>query len=325
MGMMPTSFGGRQMDGSYRPQATFMSPQFIKTESETRHQPPSVFEDESRLACDLSVTDGLLEATKDASAMVRYEAVISLARAVEKYLPAFVALAHNLAMHAESRERESPSSQNISADSTGAKLDKSDAQASGRQEDMGTIDTIPMPRGVEHETLTRFTQVWKTLRYLQRQDPFPEVASAANLVVSFVNEHILRIKMDQAPDQEGSDVGSSSTGLVLPSIKSDIFNRSPTGVLSGEHGSSQGQDALGLRSLLSSPSISNHEQQEPVRTGTRQNVAFNSANEACISNASLRRISSELGELQVGIKHRKAIDLLAEAKAMARYRLKVSN
>jgi hypothetical protein len=45
----------------------------------------------------LLLANAILEATSDASAMVRFEAVIVLARLVEKYLPAFLAVSEEMA------------------------------------------------------------------------------------------------------------------------------------------------------------------------------------------------------------------------------------
>lgn len=242
-GMVPTAVGGgRQMDRSFldRQQVPLISPQFAQNATDPRH---SVFQDDRRIVCDVSVAEGLLRATEDASAMVRYEAVVSLARLVEKYLDAFVALAD--AMYtAPDYQKEAP-------DSTTAPREKLASLV------LGSVrggEAISIPDGLDESAVATFTEVWRVLRFLQRQDPYPDVSSAAVLVVSFVHEHVLRIKME-----------------LIQSI--------------GE------EDATGIRSLLSLPSISG-QHQEPGRSDDGNTGSSAHSSESKDNSAPLRRIAS---------------------------------
>lgn len=187
MGMLPTTFGGIPMDGSYlaRPQSSLMSPQSAHSPNDPRLQ--SVFEEESRIAYDTSITDGLLIAAEDASAMVRYEAVISLARVVEKYLSTFVTLADSLKTGPGSQDQEQDSQVQIG----GAKMDTNDKRASTGAGRARESDAVRMPHGIEDAKTATFTKAWNVLRHLKRHDPYPDVSSVANSVVSVLNEQIL--------------------------------------------------------------------------------------------------------------------------------------
>jgi WD40 repeat protein len=126
------------------------------------------FDDRARLDWDLSVVEWLLESSKDPSPLVRYETTISLAGVVGKYLTTFLAAAESM------------------LGPTGAAGDgATSAQTSSNfLTDVNSTD-IEMIR-----------PTWKVLRFLQRTDPHPCVASAANAVVSVVHEQLLRMKMD---------------------------------------------------------------------------------------------------------------------------------
>jgi regulator-associated protein of mTOR len=128
---------------------------------------PSVFEDHARLELDLAVLDKLIDATNDASVLVRHEATLGIARAVGKYTEAFVSVASGL-VSATSKFRQSASSRR----------------------------TFPIPRGLERRYLLRFESAWQVLRKLQHEDPFPKVAKVANDIVSVVHEHLLRFRME---------------------------------------------------------------------------------------------------------------------------------
>ena len=128
---------------------------------------PSAFEDHSRLELDLSVLDKLVEATKDASVVVRHEATLALSHAVGKYIEAFVVVASGL-VSATSRTRNTPSARR----------------------------SFPIPRGLERRYLLHFEETWRVLRKLQHEDPFPAISRAANEIVSVVHEHLLRFRME---------------------------------------------------------------------------------------------------------------------------------
>jgi regulator-associated protein of mTOR len=127
--------------------------------------------------------------------MVRYEAVISLARVVDKYLSAFATLADSLKTGPGSQDQEP-------VKSSGAKLKTNDKRES---------DVSRIPYGVEHEQIASFTKVWNVLRHLQRHDPYPDVSSVANSVVIVVHEQIL------SANSQGSTGGLRSL-LSSPSI-----------------------------------------------------------------------------------------------------------
>jgi WD40 repeat protein len=144
---------------------------------------PTVFDDRRRLELDLSVIEKLLRATDDASVVVRYEATAALARAVGKYLDAFVVVAQELASSGTA------SKQNIT-----------------------------IPRGLERTYIHRFEAVWKVLRSLQHEDPFPAIAKAANQVVSVVHEHVLRFRMESS---ELATIEDDSFSNILSGIAED--------------------------------------------------------------------------------------------------------
>jgi hypothetical protein len=133
---------------------------------------------------------------------VRYEATIALASAIGKYLDGFLVAADELAA--------SPSSSPI------AKIRKS---------------AVPIPWGLERNCIDRFGAVWKAIRSLQHDDPFPSISKAANDVVSVVHEHLLHLRMDNAKQEReqeeiqnreklladiDEDIGSAATEIGLP-------------------------------------------------------------------------------------------------------------
>jgi len=150
--------GGTPMAGQQLlPPPGFQSPQdFSGAPMESRPLKPSVFDDHQRIARDCQVMDHLASMSNDASVVVRYEVTVALARAVGKYLDAFVVVA------------ESP----------------------------GNDVKFPSPRGLDRRTLERFRATWKVLRSLQHEDSFPAVSQAANEIVSVVHEVVLKFKME---------------------------------------------------------------------------------------------------------------------------------
>lgn len=243
-GVVPVAFeGGRQIERSFldRAQAPLISPQFSQNSVDPRQLAPSVFQDDRRISYDVSVADGLLAATEDASAMVRYEAVLSLARLIEKYLDAFVSVADRMNMTLEDSQ-EVPDSETTA----------SEKLASLVLQSVQGEEAVAMPDSLDESVVARFTEVWRVVRFLQRHDPYPDVSLAALTIVSFVHEHVLRIKMDQI----------ESTG-----------------------------DGLSLRSLVSMPSISDQHQEESGRSSDGKTGVPNPGEEKD-SSSSLRRIKS---------------------------------
>ena len=144
---------------------------------------PSVFDDRRRLKLDLRLMEALVRAAKDASSLVRYEAAVSLARAVEKYLPAFLSVSDEMALACnKSDDQSEPTSPTKALDDT----------ASSRFR-------IDPPRGVNREELDKFSDVWRCIKDLKHRDPHREVALTANSIVSCVHENILVLKLQTEP------------------------------------------------------------------------------------------------------------------------------
>ena len=141
--------------------------------SDARLMKPSVFEDRQRLDLDLSSIDAILQAIGDGSVVVRYEATVALGGAVAKYFDAFVFVAEDFS-------------------SAGSVLDENEQTAN-----------VNIPQGLENNDVAKFKSVWKALRSLQREDPFPQIAKAANDIVSVVHENLLRIKMEKTNNKKG--------------------------------------------------------------------------------------------------------------------------
>lgn len=142
-----------------------------------RQRKPSVYDDHSRMERDLHILEVLVEATEDGSSVVRYEATISLAVAVGKYIDAFLYVAE-------------------------------EKSSSRRDENENDSNRLRNPRfeldleGIDHESLERFSRVWKQVRELQHNDPNPEISKIANDVVIFVHEHLLQRRMEQFGEQK---------------------------------------------------------------------------------------------------------------------------
>ena len=152
-------------------------------------QTPSVFEDRHRLELDLSCIEMLVKGTEDASVVVRYEACVGLACAVNKYLEAFVYVA----------------GESVAADMTAFPA---------------------LPLSLDLKTKQKFKSAWMTVRSLQKDDVFPPVSKAANDIVLFVNENLLRLTAldnDQEREigKEGSSLRGGRAGMVLAGISED--------------------------------------------------------------------------------------------------------
>ena len=127
---------------------------------EQRQMQPTVFEDKQRLAMDCQAMEHLSKMAIDASVVVRYESVVALARAVSKYLDAFVVVANAASMSSAGKDTK-----------------------------------FPTPRGLERRSLEHFRAAWTVLRSVQHEDPYPVVAQAANDIVSVVHEVVLKFKL----------------------------------------------------------------------------------------------------------------------------------
>ncbi|ACI65831.1 predicted protein [Phaeodactylum tricornutum CCAP 1055/1] len=125
----------------------------------------------------------LLKAVEDASVVVRYEATLGLARAVGKYLDAFVSVASTAASN----------------------------------EDRNMY--VSLPPAVDLKTGDRFALVWSILRLLQHNDPFPFIAKAANDIVCVVFEHLLRRRLTTS---DRDDKGRQSLALRAEKLASNL-------------------------------------------------------------------------------------------------------
>ena len=151
--------------------------------TDSRQTIPTVFDDRRRLKLDLGLMEALVRASKDASPLVRYEAAVSLARAVEKYLPAFLAVSDEIALaYNRSDDNGEPTTPTKGLDGTTSPRFR-----------------IDPPRGMNGETLDKFREVWKCIKDLKNCDPHREIALTANSIVSCVHENILVLKLQTEP------------------------------------------------------------------------------------------------------------------------------
>lgn len=183
VGMVRPTFGGRS--ALENPASIGPSPLSLSTNT-SPPTAPSVFDDFGRITFDMSVVDVLVKASNDASPVVRYEVITSLALAVEKYLPAFLSLAAKGTVQTEEgKETVDP-------------------------ETKGKVQPSP---DLDDETAGKLSNTWKAMRELQHNDPHPAVAAAANAVVSFVHEHLLSIEKEHfgVKETDGGKQRASST------------------------------------------------------------------------------------------------------------------
>jgi hypothetical protein len=158
------------------------SPQDLQA-TDSQQNAPSVFDDRDRLRLDLEVMDALVRAARSASPLVRFEAVVTLASAVNKYLSAFLAVSDEIALTSNRSEEQNES-----------KL--STPLSENTFTSRGGIDC---PRGLDRETFDKFSVAWKVIKDMQHRDPHFKVASAANSIVSYVHENILDLTMKSDP------------------------------------------------------------------------------------------------------------------------------
>jgi regulator-associated protein of mTOR len=221
---------------------TLMDPNpFHQMPPNQQQAPPSVFEDRQRLELDLFCMDMLVKGTKDASVLVRYEAVMGLAGAVGKYLEAFVAVA---------------------------------------SEGFVTEQQVASNRflGLDDMTMDRFKKAWAVLHTMQKEEFFPVILKAASDIVRVVNENLLRLRseterMSEGNSLLGSHVASPLTGIAedtktaLPSSAGKLSSprrksglrrvRSELGSLP-DNASLEGEDSLAVSLHRTLPSSANH-------------------------------------------------------------------
>ena len=168
---------------------------------------PSVYDDRACFENDLSSIEALLILIDDGSVVVRYEAIIAIGTAVAKYLDAFVLAASELSL---------------------SSIPKTTFETSEKQ----IINNLTLSL----ETVDRLKAIWIRLRSLQKHDPFPAVASAANSIVNVVHERLFRRKTDNeivsvkanATSTRLSEICEENVGVGTDSSPT-TFDRPPTG------------------------------------------------------------------------------------------------
>ena len=190
-----------------------MSPPLLAGGPTTGSAIPSVYEDSHRLAFDLDVMEAICTASTDGSVVVRYEALVSLARGVGKYLEAFIFVAD----------------------------DKLEATTS----ESNPVKRALQPEGLDQGCIDRFRRVWSVIREVQHHEPFPAVAETANKIVRVVHEQLLRFSSDtDTSDQKDlrrvvsevvpSGRGSTTTSMEQSALLS-IASGSPSSSSPGLH------------------------------------------------------------------------------------------
>lgn len=158
---------------------------------------PSVYQERERLAQDLNTMKYLLDGVNDASSVVRFEATVALGTAVEKYLDAFVVVAHEYSGHS----------------ALGA---------------VAESDTLEPPHGVEEDQLSNFLLVWKSLRKLQHEDHFRPINEAATAIVRVVHDTLWQVQREKSSTTyrslAGIEEGNETGGVHLPQ-ESGIVDR----------------------------------------------------------------------------------------------------
>ena len=163
---------------------------------------PTVYEDRERLDQDLNALRVLLDAISDASAVVRYEATIAMSSAAEKYLDAFVVVAHEYSGH--------------SAGEVGVDM-----------------DAVSPPDGLEPDDISRIRRVWVGLRSLQHRDPFPPIQRAATEIVRVVHESLWQIQRGSNPQYGGLvgiDEGKESSDAMSSHLGEDLLPRATSSI-----------------------------------------------------------------------------------------------
>ena len=170
---------------------------------------PSVYDDRTCFENDLSSIEAVLLRLHDGSVVVRYEAIIALGAAAAKYLDAFVIVANDLSLSG---------------------IQKTTSGGNGEQ----VTNNLTLPL----EWIDRLKAVWIGIRSVQKHDPFPVIANAANRIVNVVHERLFyrKTENEESPIKAGSTVTRLSeiseenialhTATGSPSLK---FDRPPSG------------------------------------------------------------------------------------------------
>ncbi|KAL7548098.1 hypothetical protein ACHAWF_011388, partial [Thalassiosira exigua] len=155
--------------------------------------PRSVYDDRGRLSLDLSAAVALAKASADASAAVRFEAVLSLNRFVGKYIDAFVSVAGR---------------------HSGGQLQARNVLVGG------SMPSIPMPEdlgGTDVED--QIAETWVKISTMHRSDPFPPVRELVYSIVVAINKRVMlektRLRQLRAGSRRRSLAGEEGGALSL--------------------------------------------------------------------------------------------------------------
>jgi WD40 repeat protein len=172
---------------------TQMIPPPVSPENMSRRR-PSVFDDRRRVELDLSVVEILLNALNDGSTVVRYEGMMALGCAIGKYLAAYLVVAEEM-----STSTSSPPT----------------AEENESEEQPARSNIVPIPRGVNRSMLDRFAASWKAIRSVQHKDTHPNIARAANVIVSVVHEQLLdlRVEIEMRASEEANMASDALAGI----------------------------------------------------------------------------------------------------------------
>lgn len=168
------------------------------TQSEP-HRPstPSIYKDQRRLDFDLINARQLADtANEDGSPTVRYEAVLSLASFVRKYLHAFIAAADDTSSRAEDEPKLPFGGQ--TSPQAGSRLNILETIPDEGEDDLDGEDTatkrMKMPLGVTKDQAKSFTLLWSNLHSLQRKEPYKHVAYTLASLLAAVNENVFLLR-----------------------------------------------------------------------------------------------------------------------------------
>ncbi|KAI2503073.1 Raptor N-terminal CASPase like domain [Fragilaria crotonensis] len=125
----------------------------------------SMFEDRRRLALDLLIAKTTLATLDDANPMVRCEAVFVISTILGKYLPAFLSASEEMTL-TESNTRGG--------------------------NDCSDTAQFPFPSNIDNEAAESFRQIWSSLNTTRQVDAHPVVRRAANAIVRFVHERLIK-------------------------------------------------------------------------------------------------------------------------------------
>jgi len=165
----------------------------MMNDSRTRSRDyPIIYEDRHIIQSDVLAVQKLADGFDDASPSVRCEICLAIGCAVKKYLSAFAAVAHQMSRSCDT--------------------------------DSSTTSSFHMPLAFDEEKAVILRSVWSKLSDLRQYDAHPKVASVANSVVCYVNEHIFGIEQENSQQilkasQPTRNVMGSTTGSFDPAVE----------------------------------------------------------------------------------------------------------